>query len=180
MNQEIEGLREANILVKAGKPAEAFPILKRILKTNKDNKTAWFLLASCVNKPEDKIFCFKEIIRINPNDKEAKKVLESIESKETIQPLANRDLLSEIPETKNIPTKEIEESSMPNVFNIIGVIILFFGLFAGLSVGQPTSFLDSFNWQLTFIVWLSAFISGMIFFGIGKIIELLVKIVNKL
>jgi hypothetical protein len=180
MEQEIEGLRQANILIKAGKKTEAFPILKSILKTNRDNKDAWFLLAICVNKPEDKIFCYKEIIRIDPNDKEAIKALESIQSEPTSQPLANPDLLSTTPETKIVPQEIIEESSMPGIFNAIGIIILSSGIIAGMAVGQLTSFLSGFNWQVAIIVWLSAFVSSMMFFGFGKIIELLVKIVNKL
>jgi tetratricopeptide (TPR) repeat protein len=180
MNQEIEGLKEANSLIKAGKKDEAFPILKSILKINRDNAPAWFLLVNCLDKPEDKAFCYKEIIRINPNDIKTKKELELIETKQPDQPKINQVVSSEIPENEVVSSKEIEKSAIPSIFNVIGLIVLICGFLAGWGFGQSTSFLRGFQWPLASIIWVSAFISSMTFFGFGKIIELLVKIVNKL
>jgi len=76
-----------------------------------------------------------------------------------------------------------EISWLPATFYTIGIVILIFGIIQGWKIGETEySFLDSNlrNWQSTYIVWASTLVSGVFFFGFGKIIELLVKIYNRL
>jgi hypothetical protein len=75
---EEEGLKQAIALIKAGKKNEAVPILKSILKTNRNNELAWLWLSTCADKQDDKIYCFQEALRINPNNEPAKKALEQL------------------------------------------------------------------------------------------------------
>jgi len=85
MTQEGE-LNQAITLIKAGKKSEAIPILKNILKTDRDNELAWLWMSTCVDKPEDKKFCLQEALRINPNGENTKKALDQLEPKPSLQP----------------------------------------------------------------------------------------------
>jgi len=79
MPQEEEELKQAIALIKAGNKSEAVPILKDILKTDRNNELAWLWLSTCAGKPEDKVYCFQEALRINPNNEHAKKALKQLE-----------------------------------------------------------------------------------------------------
>jgi tetratricopeptide (TPR) repeat protein len=78
MTQE-EELNQAITLIKAGKKSEAVSILKSILKADRNNELAWLWLSACADKPEDKVFCFQEALRINPNNEHVKKALKQLE-----------------------------------------------------------------------------------------------------
>ncbi len=65
-------LQQAIVLIKAGNKSEAVPILKGILKTDRNNELAWLWLSACLDLPEDKRNCFRETLRINVNNSEAK------------------------------------------------------------------------------------------------------------
>jgi tetratricopeptide (TPR) repeat protein len=75
MSQEEEELKQAIALINTGKKTEGVLILKSIIKTNRNNELAWLWLSYCAEKPEDKIFCFREALRINPNNEQTKKAL---------------------------------------------------------------------------------------------------------
>jgi tetratricopeptide (TPR) repeat protein len=83
---QTDELNQAIELIKAGDKNKAIPILKEILKTDRNNELAWLWLAYCVETTDDKIFCFREALRINPNNVQTKKALEQLEPNPTIQP----------------------------------------------------------------------------------------------
>ena len=103
MSQEEDGLKQAIALIKTGKKTEAVPILKSILKTNRNYEPAWLWLAFCVETTDDKIFCFREALRINPNNEQVKKALEQLEPNPTPQPAVEE--LSIAPSNQNTPGK---------------------------------------------------------------------------
>jgi|SRR5271157_297023 len=87
-----EELNQAIALIQSGRKIEAVPILKNILKANRDNELAWLWLAYCVPEPNDKIFCFHEALRINPNNEQVKKALEQLAPKlNPQQPIVSRN-----------------------------------------------------------------------------------------
>jgi restriction system protein len=78
MAQEKE-LKQAINLIESGNKSEAIPILKTILKKDRNNELAWIWLSGCVDNSEDKIFCFTEALRINPNNETTKVQLHRLE-----------------------------------------------------------------------------------------------------
>jgi uncharacterized membrane protein len=76
--------------------------------------------------------------------------------------------------------KIVEETSvLPIIFYITGSILLILGLIIGYTIAEPEiSWLGTHNWQITGIVWASTLTSSLLFFGFGKIIEMLIKIYN--
>lgn len=72
--------------------------------------------------------------------------------------------------------KSPDRSSVATIFYVIAAIIFILGFFAGIGIGNSSK---HFEFLFAVIAWASAFVSGMIFVGFGKIIELLNKIYNK-
>jgi hypothetical protein len=73
-----EELDQAVALIKAGKKLEAVPLLKNILKADRDVELAWLWLSACVETQDDKKYCYQEALRINPSNPHAKKALEQL------------------------------------------------------------------------------------------------------
>src|SRR5664279_324769 len=90
-----EELNQAIALIMAGKKNDALPILRNILliRENRNNEIAWLSLGTCLETKEDKIYCFREAQRINPNNEQAKKALEQLTPNSTATPHVDRDTL---------------------------------------------------------------------------------------
>jgi hypothetical protein len=63
-----EELQEAITLIRSGGKHLAVPILRDIIKTDRDNENAWLWLSTCMAKYEDKLYCLNQALRINPNN----------------------------------------------------------------------------------------------------------------
>ncbi|MCX6055021.1 MAG: hypothetical protein NTZ74_08930 [Chloroflexi bacterium] len=113
--------------------------------------------------------------------KDIKNEVEFDEEKEKYYEIIPCDVTDEeFAEILKIPfSNHNNETSLPALFNIISAIFFLGGLLGGILLSTPRTFLDDFNWQLAFTIWFSAFISGMIFIGLGKIIKLLNELNNK-
>jgi hypothetical protein len=74
-----EELTQAVVLIKAGKKLEAVPLLKNILKVDREVELAWLWLSACVETRDNKKYCYQEALRINPANPHAKKALEQLE-----------------------------------------------------------------------------------------------------
>lgn len=78
----------------------------------------------------------------------------------------------EFKEIVKVPNIDKKTSNLSITFYIIGAIVFFFGLVYGINA-------FSVSLQIGLVTWLAAVISGMLFIGIGKIIDLLEKISNR-
>ncbi|MFH2040514.1 MAG: ABC transporter permease, partial [Chloroflexota bacterium] len=58
--------------LKAGDKSRAQLIFIEVLKQDLGNEDAWLLLESCLEDREDKIYCFRKVLAINPNNVVAK------------------------------------------------------------------------------------------------------------
>ncbi|MGD0342975.1 MAG: restriction endonuclease [Bacteroidales bacterium] len=131
MTQEKE-LKQAINLIEAGNKSEALPILKTILKKDRNNELAWIWLSGCVDKSEDKIFCFTEALRVNPNNETTKVHLHRLE--ENIKELQQQEyknkiekLFLEIRENSEINT--VLENFFPRIPMIIFLRREYYSLF---------------------------------------------------
>lgn len=81
------------------------------------------------------------------------------------------------------PKTKINKSSTGTALKVIGYAIMVCGFFAGIALGKvETGYYYSrmeFSLALAMVYWISGFVSGMVFIGMGKIIELLTIIANK-
>jgi hypothetical protein len=74
-----DNLLQAIELVKVGKKPDGGRILAALVKENPDNEQAWQWLSVCVATEEQKRHCLKQVLRINPQNEYAKKMLESLD-----------------------------------------------------------------------------------------------------
>jgi hypothetical protein len=85
-----DNIQEAIELIKSGKKADGGRILSVIVKKHPDTELAWQWLSVCVVPEEQKRYCLNQVLRINPQNVNAKKALESLDFQpifeQTIQP----------------------------------------------------------------------------------------------
>lgn len=79
-------LQTAIELVKEGNKIEGGRILAKLVKAEPNNEQAWLWLSTCVVPVEQKRYCLKQALRINPNHKYAKQQLDHLEE---LQPVFN-------------------------------------------------------------------------------------------
>ncbi len=76
-----EKLAQAVQLIKSGNKIGAIPILKEIVQADPSNENAWLWLYSCVEKSDQKIYCLKQALKINPDNQKTHDALFKLENK---------------------------------------------------------------------------------------------------
>jgi tetratricopeptide (TPR) repeat protein len=64
---------------KSGEKQKAQKLLARLVKAEPNNEDAWLLLAGCIENSEQKQYCLKRVLKINPNNARAKQSLKKYE-----------------------------------------------------------------------------------------------------
>lgn len=110
-----EELRQAIDLIKSGKKQDSIPILKGILKTDKNNERAWMWMSACVDSTEDKRYCLQEVLRIDPNNETAKSALDRLQP----MPIVD-DIVTQPPD----PFNQIKRGTLPAWAYILIILTL--------------------------------------------------------
>ena len=71
---------QAVSLARNGQKQEAIVILKDVVAVERDNEKAWLCLYWCLDRAEQKKYCLREVLRINPANGKARQVLEQLSS----------------------------------------------------------------------------------------------------
>jgi DNA-directed RNA polymerase subunit RPC12/RpoP len=72
----METLELIKTMIRTGERKKAFGQLGDMLRSDKNNKEAWWLMLALVDDDCQKQDCYQQILRIDPHDKIAKKHLE--------------------------------------------------------------------------------------------------------
>jgi hypothetical protein len=99
MDKEAE-LQRAREYVNKGKKVEAREILRTIIQTDKRNEQAWLLFSQVAEKQEHEILCLENVLKINPNNEQARKKLALLRP----PPIIDENTLSP-KSSNNIPEK---------------------------------------------------------------------------
>ncbi len=75
-------LQQAIALIKSGKKKDGGQILAEIVKKEPRNIDAWLWLTSCVNSNEQRIYCLKKVLEIDPNHNAARSALSKLQQPE--------------------------------------------------------------------------------------------------
>jgi tetratricopeptide (TPR) repeat protein len=78
-------LEQAIRAYKSGEKQKAQKLLARLVKAEPTNEDAWLLLAGCIEKVEQKQYCLKRVLKINPNNARAKQSLKKYEELQASQ-----------------------------------------------------------------------------------------------
>ena len=101
-----EEIRQAQEYLTSGKANLARPILFTYLKQNPDSEQGWFLLSHAVFDPDQRADCLRQVLRINPNNKDARQRLDfMLETKSEAERSG--------PEIQDTSTELITEHSEP-------------------------------------------------------------------
>jgi len=65
-------LQEAIKAIANGERARARDLLTRLLRTNRENPDYWLWMSAVVDTPKERIFCLKNVLRIDPENQAAK------------------------------------------------------------------------------------------------------------
>jgi hypothetical protein len=106
-------LTQAITLIKAGNKADGGALLASLVRENPKNETAWLWLSACVATNEQKIYCLKKVIEINPDNDVARKALTEltsdqpkIEPQMPVQEPATFEDLEPTPSASNVTTSD--------------------------------------------------------------------------
>lgn len=113
MNEDL--LHAINIL-KSGQREEARSLLIAILRNKPDNEIAWQWMYNVANNQKEKTDCLKQILRINPENTNAKELLDKFPA-----PILNKVETSPLIENKKITTTPIQQNNMQ-----IGIVAVVF------------------------------------------------------
>jgi predicted Zn-dependent protease len=111
-----EELKQAIALIKSGMKQDSIPILKGILKTDRNNERAWLWLSACVEKTEDKKYCLGEVLRINPNNEGAKIALGRLEPAPAVDDIVQ----SQVPD----PVRQLKQGTLPAWAYVLIILFL--------------------------------------------------------
>lgn len=75
-------LRQAITLIKSGDKKGGGQLLAEIVKKDPRNVNAWLWLSSCVNSNEQRIYCLKKVLEIEPNHTVAQSALSKLQQPE--------------------------------------------------------------------------------------------------
>jgi hypothetical protein len=76
MSNTNQQLQQAYEYIRTGQKQQAVQILVPLLKTDKDNANAWWLLANAVDNRDQARQALENVLRLRPNDEKAQKMLE--------------------------------------------------------------------------------------------------------
>ncbi len=100
-------LRRAYDLIRQGQKEEAAAILQPILKTDRGNADAWWLLANALTDPAKQIQALNQVLKLRPNDQRAEKMLGRLEGEQRAKedafsfPVSDDDPFSSASRTSN-------------------------------------------------------------------------------
>lgn len=73
-----ERLRKAYDAMRHNRFESARSILARLVRSEPDNEQAWLALAKVVEEKDQTIYCLRQVVRLNPDNRSARKWLESL------------------------------------------------------------------------------------------------------
>lgn len=86
MNDSAGQIQQANQMIKSGDKRGAIAIIADVLKADKTNVDAWFLLATALDDRAKQIKALENALKLNPEYDRARHMLETLQAEPTIDP----------------------------------------------------------------------------------------------
>ncbi len=87
-----EKLQQAIQLIKSGDKQAGRKLLADLLAGDPRNETAWLWLAGVVDADEQRLYCVKQVLKLNPDNQAAQRALESLQQDQAPPPDDKADL----------------------------------------------------------------------------------------
>lgn len=88
-DQSRQQLKRAYEMIKAGQKKEASQLLVDMLKADRNNADAWWLLANATPKKENAQQALEQVLRLRPNDENARKLLAKLQGQASPPPASS-------------------------------------------------------------------------------------------
>jgi len=129
----MEELLNAGIAAaKAKDEVKAIKLLTDVVQTDPNSELGWLWLGLCVSIPERREYCFRKVLRINPNNAEARRQIELLEQ----QAVNSREETETLGPTDE-PILQKKQRRIPELFAWLGL-----GIVMLLIIGVSGVFLD--------------------------------------
>lgn len=123
-------LERAFELIKQGEKAQAAALLKPILRQDRRNVDAWWLLANATSDPAKKARMLERVLAIQPGHQGASNMLARMQGRETVMPVASSSKPNVADKSKRRPTaKQRKKRAIPRVVSFL-ISMVFFGMLA--------------------------------------------------
>lgn len=121
-----EKLVTAVQLIRSGEKVAAIALLKEVLQEDPKDEDAWLWLHSCLDDPEQKKFCIKKALEINPNNLHAQRAWAKLTG------------ATARPGSKGKPRSNRSQTSLLLGLGAIGLLVVMFigGAFVWMQFGQ--------------------------------------------
>jgi len=127
-------LQTAYELIKAGQKDRACEILIPLVRANPNLADSWFLLGHAVNDTQEKIRCFQQVLRLEPDNDAAQKQLARL-----LVPQAGSPIVKAKPAAAKIAKKSSSKKRSPALlWGAAGLALVFIGL-SGFGIWQGGS-----------------------------------------
>jgi hypothetical protein len=112
-------LQQAITLIKSGNKKEGGQMLAEMVKKDPRNIDAWLWLSSCVNSNEQRVFCLKKVLEVDPNHNVARSALSKLQPPEqpSEQEILGKSSTPQQPASNTQPRKITPPVSSPKVSN---------------------------------------------------------------
>ena len=142
---------------RVGDRDKARKLLLAAVKQNPDSERAWGWLSNVMHKDEERIYCLRQVLRINPNNEKANQLLRNLTGKqsqlENHQPQAAKQISQHVPTpVQSIQKQPVKKSQSSNTRSsrapliLVGVLALITLCICGFfGVGQFFNLLNGGN-----------------------------------
>ena len=105
-----EILRAGIAAAKSGNLAQAMALFAQVIEMDPSSERAWLGLGFCVSTPEQREYCFRRVLAINPNNRSAREQLERSSKLNSIPPAQAKE---PIPDKPIAPANRTESVAPP-------------------------------------------------------------------
>ena len=141
-------LQEAIDAIRQGQKGRAREILGRLLRSDPNNVEYWLWMSGAVATTKEQIFCLQNVLRLDPENKTAKKGLVLLgvvppEAELTPAPVVVRDWKASVPESaakigeQTSPTRRVLVLGGLAALLVVSLLVWFFGIRPRLAVHAP-------------------------------------------
>ena len=144
-------LKEARKAIEQGDRARAKDLLTRQLRREPDNPDVWLWMSAVVDTPKERIYCLREVLRIDPEHRAAKRglaMLGELPPEQQIvqpQPLPRRNWQAQIDKAERQPLKlPGKKTLLYGGAGIVALVLIGIAIFGGNRIGRrQASFVPS-------------------------------------
>lgn len=116
-------LQQAITVIKAGDKAGGKQLLIEVIKANPHNEVAWLWMGQVVSADEERRKCLQNVLKLNPNNKVAKRGLAMIQQRQASEPI-DQPTKKVLPQPIEEPPSKQELALPANKLEPIGVLPL--------------------------------------------------------